>query len=72
VVDETSEIAEWINLLPATGQAILVGLTAAEDVPVTLKQSDEEFIEAALQTLVPFVDGSLSTATPSPTPTVVP
>ncbi|WP_092553886.1 flavin monoamine oxidase family protein [Herbiconiux ginsengi] len=72
VVDETSEIAEWINLLPATGQPILVGLTAAEDVPVTLKQSDDEFIEAALRTLVPFVDESLSTATPSPTPTIVP
>jgi len=72
VVDETSEIAEWINLMPATGQPILVGLTAAEDVPVILKQSDDEFIEAALLTLVPFVDESLSTATPSPTPTVVP
>jgi hypothetical protein len=72
VVDDTSEIAEWINLLPATGQPILVGLTAAEDVPVTLKQSDEEFIEAALLTLVPFVDESLQAATPTPTPTVVP
>ncbi len=72
VIDETSEIAEWVNLLPATGQPILVGLTAADDVPVTLKQSDDEFIEAALRSLVPFVDASLATESPTPTPTVVP
>ncbi|MFB2582851.1 FAD-dependent oxidoreductase [Herbiconiux sp. P15] len=71
VVDETSEIAEWINLMPATGQAILIGLTAADDVAVALKQNDQEFLEAALQTLVPFVDPE-ATSTPSPTtrPTV--
>jgi monoamine oxidase len=72
VVGDTSEIAEWINLLPSTGQPILVGLTAAEDVPVVLKQSDDEFIAAALETLVPFVDASLESATASPIPTVLP
>jgi monoamine oxidase len=72
VIGDTSVVAEWVNLLPATGQPILVGLTAAEDVPVELKQNDQDFIAAALQTLVPFVDESLATATPSPTPTVLP
>ncbi len=68
VFDETSEIAEWINLLPATGQPILIGLTAADDVPVVLKQSDQEFLQAALQTLEPYLDPAL-VATPSPTTT---
>ncbi|MCS5733544.1 flavin monoamine oxidase family protein [Herbiconiux daphne] len=72
VIDETSEIAEWINLLPATGQPILVGLTAADDVPVVLKQGDDELIAAALRSLVPFVDASLSTTTASPTPSLPP
>jgi hypothetical protein len=66
VFDETSEIAEWINLLPATGQPILIGLTAADDVPVVLKQNDQEFLQAALQTLEPYLDPAL-VATPSPT-----
>ncbi|WP_291052013.1 FAD-dependent oxidoreductase [Herbiconiux sp.] len=66
VIDETSEIAEWINLLPSTGQPILIGLTAADDVPVAGKQSDADFIQAALVSLEPFVDESLrATATPT-------
>lgn len=68
VQDDTSEIAEWINLLPATGQPILIGLTAADDVPVVATQSDDELIEAALATLVPFVDDALRAPTTSPTP----
>jgi hypothetical protein len=71
VYDETAEIAQWINLLPATGQPILVGLTAADDVPVVLKQNDQEFLAAALETLAPFVDPAL-VATPAPTPTATP
>lgn len=65
VIDETSEIAEWINLLPSTGQPILIGLTAADDVPVVGKQNDADFIQAALVSLEPFLDESLlATATP--------
>lgn len=71
VIDETSEIAEWINLLPATGQAILIGLTAGDDVPVVLKQNDQEFVQAALQSLVPYLDPALvATTAPTTTPTV--
>ncbi|WP_368496364.1 FAD-dependent oxidoreductase [Herbiconiux sp. A18JL235] len=73
VVDDTSVIAEWINLLPSTGQAILIGLTAADDVSVTSKLGDSEFVEAALATLGPFVDETIgATPTPATTPTAVP
>ena len=77
VIDDTSEIAEWINLMPSTGQPILIGLTAADDVSVVVKQNDADFIDAALLTLLPFVDETLvATASPtapgSPTPTVRP
>ncbi|NYD71208.1 flavin monoamine oxidase family protein [Herbiconiux flava] len=70
VIDDTAVVAEWINLLPSTGQAILVGLTAADDVPVGAALGDGEFVEAALATLVPFIDpaaGATATATPEPT-----
>ncbi len=69
VIDDTAVVAEWINLLPSTGQAILVGLTAADDVPVAAALGDAEFVEAALATLVPFIDAdAVSTATATPTP----
>lgn len=70
VIDDTAVVAEWINLLPSTGQAILVGLTAADDVPVGAALGDDEFVEAALATLVPFIDPdavATPTATPEPT-----
>jgi len=70
VIDDTAVVAEWINLLPSTGQAILVGLTAADDVPVGAALGDDEFVEAALATLVPFIDpdvAATATATPEPT-----
>ncbi|QJU53304.1 FAD-dependent oxidoreductase [Herbiconiux sp. KACC 21604] len=73
VVDDTSVIAEWINLLPSTGQAILIGLTASDDVSVTSKLGDSEFVETALATLAPFVDETMTaTPTPATTPTAVP
>jgi hypothetical protein len=69
VLDDTSVVSEWINLLPSTGQAVLVGLTAADAVATTATQGDDAFVTAALATLAPFVDEALlSTPTPVPTP----
>ncbi|GAA2237929.1 FAD-dependent oxidoreductase [Herbiconiux moechotypicola] len=67
VLGDTSVVSEWVNLLPATGQPVLVGLTAADAVGTVATQGDAEFVSAALQTLEPFVDESLiATSTPTP------
>ncbi|MGD8196142.1 FAD-dependent oxidoreductase [Herbiconiux sp. P18] len=70
VIGDTSVVAQWINLLPLTGQPILIGLSAADDVPVGAALSDDEFVRAALATLEPWVDAAAPAATGSPTPAV--
>jgi hypothetical protein len=68
VIGDTDVVAEWINLLPLTGQPILVGLTAADDVPVIAALGDDDLIDSALRTLEPWLATAPAAATGSPTP----
>ncbi|TFC46381.1 FAD-dependent oxidoreductase [Cryobacterium sp. TMT1-21] len=57
----------WINMVPFTGEPVLVGLVAAETALRLAEVGDDEFLAAALASLVPFVS-PMDTATPTPAP----
>ncbi|MFS4505891.1 FAD-dependent oxidoreductase [Clavibacter sp. Sh2141] len=83
--DADGSITRWYNLMPISGEPVLmaeVGALAAERVAA---MDDQELRAAALRTLLPFADPDLvgpatpaptdgpgGTATPSPTPTPTP
>lgn len=54
VVGGTSAIADWVNLLPVTGEPILVGLVGAEAAEALAKLDDDAVIAAARDSLAPF------------------
>lgn len=45
----------WVNLLPITGEPVLMGVFAAENADRLAQFSDEEFVVAALSALEPFL-----------------
>lgn len=49
------EITEWINLEPATGSAILVGLVGGDRADALAALDDDEIIAAARRSLRPFL-----------------
>lgn len=55
VVGDTVDFPVWVNLLPLTGQPVLMGLTAADSARRLAKQDDDEVLAAALRSLEPFV-----------------
>ncbi|WP_166785771.1 MULTISPECIES: NAD(P)/FAD-dependent oxidoreductase [Cryobacterium] len=55
----------WINMVPLTGEPVLVGLVAAEAALRLAEVDDDEFLAAALTSLEPFYSG-VPTATPTP------
>ncbi|MBF0671262.1 MAG: FAD-dependent oxidoreductase [Salinibacterium sp.] len=59
VVDGDSDFPLWVNLMPSTGEPILVGLTGGEAAARLAEYSDQEFLDAALASLEPFLDPSL-------------
>lgn len=65
VVDGDSDFPLWINLQPATGEPVLVGLTAGEAALRLASFDDQEFLGAALASLEPFLDPSLASPQPS-------
>ncbi|MBC7441174.1 MAG: FAD-dependent oxidoreductase [Ramlibacter sp.] len=62
-----SDFRTWINMVPLTGEPVLVGLVAAETALRLAKVDDDEFLAAALASLEPFV-APPATATPTPAP----
>lgn len=57
--DETSAppvIRTWINLLPTTGEPILVGLVGGRDARGLVELADDELHELARASLAPFAD----------------
>lgn len=55
----------WINMVPLTGEPVLVGLVAAETALRLAEVGDDEFLASALSSLEPFYSG-VPTATPTP------
>ena len=55
----------WINMVPLTGEPVLVGLVAAETALRLAEVDDDEFLAAALSSLVPFLAVE-PTGTPTP------
>ena len=55
----------WINMVPLTGEPVLVGLVAAETALRLAEVDDDEFLAAALSSLEPFYSAG-PTATPAP------
>ncbi|HSP51727.1 MAG TPA: FAD-dependent oxidoreductase [Cryobacterium sp.] len=55
----------WINMVPLTGEPVLVGLVAAEAALRLAEVEDDEFLAAALSSLEPFYS-AVPTATPTP------
>ncbi|TFD33934.1 flavin monoamine oxidase family protein [Cryobacterium cryoconiti] len=55
----------WINMVPLTGEPVLVGLVTAEAALRLAEVDDDEFLAAALTSLEPFYAG-VPTSTPTP------
>jgi monoamine oxidase len=64
VGDDALDFRVWVNMLPLTGQPILVGFISGEHALSLAKADDTEFTDAALRSLEPFA--VLATATPAP------
>lgn len=56
VLDEGTDFPLWVNLLPFTGEPILVAMIGGEAAERLSKLSDEEVLESALESLKPFID----------------
>jgi len=75
VVDPRSDFPVWLNLLPVTGDPVLVGYAVAEGAERVAELSDDDVVTHALATLAAFVAAEdetpvvVPTATPTPTPT---
>ena len=56
VLDETAVVRVWLNLLPVTGQPVLVGMTVGEAAERFAALDDDAAVEAALAGLRPYLD----------------
>ena len=65
VLDDTAAYRLVVNLLPATGEPILVALTGGDSAEATAALDDDTAVEAALTSLTPYLD--LLSASPEPT-----
>ncbi|TFD65673.1 flavin monoamine oxidase family protein [Cryobacterium ruanii] len=55
IVGEDADFPVWVNMMPLTGEPILMGLVAAENATRLSELDDEEFLAAALTALEPFL-----------------
>ncbi|MEO6310569.1 MAG: FAD-dependent oxidoreductase [Leifsonia sp.] len=55
VVGDGVDFPVWVNLLPLTGQPVLMGMTAADSALRLAKENDDAVLAAALRSLEPFV-----------------
>ncbi|TQL48176.1 monoamine oxidase [Homoserinimonas aerilata] len=56
VIDGDSDFPLWYNLLPLTGEPMLVGICAGEAATRLAEFSDADLLQAALTSLEPFLD----------------
>jgi monoamine oxidase len=66
VGDDTLEFRVWVNMMPLTGEPILVGFVSGEQALGLAKTDNAEFTAAALRSLEPFALGATEGATPAP------
>ena len=64
VGDDTLDFRVWVNLLPLTGEPVLVGFVSGERALALAETDDTEFTDAALRSLEPFA--TAQTPTPAP------
>jgi monoamine oxidase len=64
VGDDSLDFRVWVNMLPLTGQPVLMGLVSGEHAVALATSDDTEFTDAALRSLEPFA--ALPTGTPTP------
>jgi monoamine oxidase len=55
IVGEDADFAVWINMMPLTGEPVLLGLIAAENAIRLSELDDDAFLAAALAALEPFL-----------------
>ncbi|TFD50202.1 FAD-binding protein [Cryobacterium frigoriphilum] len=55
IVGGDPDFAVWVNLLPLTGEPVLMGVVAAENADRLSQFSDDDFLVAALSALEPFL-----------------
>ena len=55
IVGEDADFPVWINMMPLTGEPVLMGLVAAENAIRLSELDDDEFLAAALTALEPFL-----------------
>ena len=55
IVGQDSDFPVWVNMMPLTGEPILMGLIAAENATRLSGLGDEAFLSAALSGLEPFL-----------------
>ncbi|MDJ0338040.1 FAD-dependent oxidoreductase [Cryobacterium sp. PH31-O1] len=55
IVGEDADFPVWINMMPLTGEPILMGLVAAENATRLSELDDDAFLAAALTALEPFL-----------------
>lgn len=55
VVGEDADFPVWVNMMPLTGEPVLMGMIAAENAARLSELGDEEFLAAALTALEPFL-----------------
>ncbi len=55
VVGVDADFPVWVNMMPLTGEPILMGMVAAENAIRLSELDDEEFLAAALTALEPFL-----------------
>jgi monoamine oxidase len=76
IADPKADFPVWLNLLPVTGDPVLVGFATAEGAERVTELSDDDVVSHALDVLAAFVVGEdeipvvVPTPTPTPTPTL--
>ena len=55
IVGEDADFPVWVNMMPLTGEPILMGVVAAENATRLSELDDDEFLSAALTALEPFL-----------------
>ena len=63
-----SDFPVWINMLPLTGDPVLMGLVTAESAVSLADVDEDEFVAAALRSLEPFAEPGAGQSSPTGSP----
>jgi monoamine oxidase len=74
IADPETDFPIWLNLLPVTGDPVLVGYATAEAAQRVAELSDDEVVSRAIGSLAAFAAGEdeAPVVVPTPTPTATP